>query len=101
MGQQFDDSFGSARHEFFLAGCQPSFVDRVESIHVLVGNYSLNKSVLIKTAWQRKLNKDPVNFGIRVQLTEQSFKLVLRRVCRQMMILGPDSHVFGGFVFAS
>src|SRR5438552_16669660 len=72
----------------------------MESIDVLVGNYSLNDSILIEAAWEGKLDKDPVDSGIRVQLAEQSFKLVLRRVGWQMMVLGLDSNFFGGLVFS-
>src|SRR5207302_6349624 len=101
MGQEFDDSLRSAGHEFFLASGQLSLVYRVESVHVLVGNYSLNDFILIKAAWQGKLDKDPVDSGTRVQLAEQGFKLVLRRGCGQMMVLGLYSNFFGGLMFSS
>jgi hypothetical protein len=73
----------------------------VESIHILVGNYSLNDSLLVEAAWKGKLDKDPVDSGIRVQLAEQSFKVVLRRVRGEMMVLGLDSNFFSGLVFPS
>src|SRR5438309_10422239 len=101
MGQEFDDSLRSAGHKFLLADCQPSLIDRVESVHVLVGNYSLNDSILIEATWEGKLDKDPVDSGIRVQLAEQSFKLVLRRVGGQVMVLGMDSNFFSSLVFPS
>ena len=101
MGQEFDDSLRSAGHKFLLASCQPSLIDRVESIDVLVGNYSLNDSILIKAAWEGKLDKDTVDSGIRVQLAEQSLNLVLRRVGWQMMVLGLDPNFFSSLVFPS
>src|SRR5207253_8354449 len=101
MGQEFDDSLRSAGHKFLLAGCQPSLIDRVESIDVLVGNYSLNDSILIKAAWEGKLDKDTVDLGIRVQLAQQSLNLVLRRVGWQMVVLGLDSNFFSNLVFPS
>src|SRR5437016_10067540 len=101
MEQEFDDSLRSAGHKFLHAGCQPSLIDRVESIDVLVGNYSLNDSILIKAAWEGKLDKDTVDLGIRVQLAQQSLNLVLRRVGWQMMVLGLDSNFFSNLVFPS
>src|SRR5437016_13120272 len=101
MEQEFDDSLRSAGHKFLHAGCQPSLIDRVESIDVLVGNYSLNDSILIKAAWEGKLDKDTVDLGIRVQPAQQSLNLVLRRVARQMMFLGLVSNFFSTLLFPS
>src|SRR6266566_4975638 len=101
MGPKFGESLWSGRQGVFLPSRQPFPIGWGESVHLLVGNYSLNDSILIEAGWQGKLDKDPVDSGIRVQLAEQSFKLVLRRVSWQMMVLGMDSNFFSSLVFPS
>ena len=95
--QQSQAARRSARDEERIAAFhgQPTEVDRMETIHVLLDSDPSQDRLLLEAAGQRKLNQNAMDPAIITQLGYECFDLLLCGFARKLVIEGLNSDLGG------
>ena len=59
--KKLNDTCRSAGNEAIFSYAEFAHIDRMETVHILVGSYRINNSLLIDMLWKRHLYKNTVN----------------------------------------
>ena len=78
-----------------LAENEPSGAGFCQAVDILGGRDAFNGALLIKALGQWQLQQDAINLGIIVEARNQGFDLILRCVCRQVMVQRAHAGLFG------
>ena len=91
--QHLLDARRGAWDEDGVAGHQSTKVEGMEAVHVLVGVYGVQHSLLIDVLRQRELHQDAMELWVGVQLLHQVDHLALERLGRKVERLGIDARL--------
>ena len=73
-------STASASVSHSQADREPSGVDRVKAVDILVGRYTGDDDLLVDLRRERQLDEDSVDCGIGIEPVDQRNEIVLRRI---------------------